>query len=489
MSLANIISMIRIALLPIIIYLIYQETVRGSFWAFVLMIIAIASDFLDGYIARIKDEETKVGSFLDPFADKLLVVGLLLVFVIRDAFWAVPFIVFIVRDIIVAILRLLASREDIHLKQWVAHKPFIYAQYGILFGLLLYDFFLYQGLFLGYIEASDVIIFVFSVIAVVLALWSVIYYSTVYIVNLRSRKKSGKKVEKKNLVILANRRSRGYKSKYRRRLLEIFSKRRKAKIIYLPHKVDMFAGIASKVKKDDHIIIAGGDGSFEGALNYKPLKKKSLGFFPLGGGNAFYAHFYKGKRFEYLRSRFSFQEAELDILELEWEKGKIETTFLALGVDAAVIRLSKDRTQYGFWNYFVGTWKALWRVRANYDFDCRVDERKYNLKNSPNITIGKVPYYGFSIRSLVGKIDYDDGKVYGLAVVNSHSLFLNKAIRVWALGLSALGIDKPPLISMKGKKFHVKSEVPFPFQAGGEFLGYTHWIKVKVVRKQKVLII
>ena len=50
-------------------------------------------------------------------------------------------------------------------------------------------------------------------------------------------------------------------------------------------------------------------------------------------------------------------------------------------------------------------------------------------------------------------------------------------------------INKPPMLSFVGKNIHLKSEVPFPVQAGGEFLGYSEWVKIKVVRKQKVLVI
>ena len=77
--------------------------------------------------------------------------------------------------------------------------------------------------------------------------------------------------------------------------------------MYLPLKKNMYENIEQKIKDDQQIIIAGGDGSFESALNYKPFWKKRLGFFPLGAGNAFYSYFYKGKRFEYLRSWFQFR--------------------------------------------------------------------------------------------------------------------------------------------------------------------------------------
>ena len=55
--------------------------------------------------------------------------------------------------------------------------------------------------------------------------------------------------------------------------------------------------------------------------------------------------------------------------------------------------------------------------------------------------------------------------------------------------LTPLRLEHPPLVSINGKEITLKSEVPFPIQAGGEFLGYSQWIKVRVVRQQRVLVI
>ena len=81
MNIANLIALFRIAVLPVIAYLIYQETATALLWAVILLILAIISDMVDGYVARKRNEVTKIGSFLDPFADKILAVGLLFVFV------------------------------------------------------------------------------------------------------------------------------------------------------------------------------------------------------------------------------------------------------------------------------------------------------------------------------------------------------------------------------------------------------------------------
>ena len=49
------------------------------------------------------------------------------------------------------------------------------------------------------------------------------------------------------------------------------------------------------------------------------------------------------------------------------------------------------------------------------------------------LTLAKIPYFGFGLRSLLGKVDPTDGKVYGSMVVNSHPKISNKLVRLWAL--------------------------------------------------------
>jgi diacylglycerol kinase family enzyme len=294
---------------------------------------------------------------------------------------------------------------------------------------------------------------------------------------------------KDKIVILANRKSRGYHDGYRRHLLKLFARRRGAEIIFLPHDEDMFKGIEEEIKGVKHIIIAGGDGSFEGALNYKPFHSKALGFFPLGAGNAYYSYFYKGNRLEYLRSRFKFEEMELDILEMEWDKGKLQTGFVSLGLDADVLRMSSPRSIHGFRDYFVGGVKVAAIVNPRHIFNCKVDGKKYKFDNCVTFTLAKIPYFGFGLKCLFGKTNPNNGLVYGLAMVpHRYSSFFNKALRLASLVLLNFGFNIASL-PLRGKVFEVKSKKPFALQAGGEYLGFTKTVKVRVVRKQKVLVI
>ncbi len=476
MSLANIISLFRVAALPLIIFFVQKSSLR---WAILTLLLALFSDFLDGYLARKRKEITRIGSFLDPFADRILLYGLLLFFVWRRDISFLIIVLFFLRDFFLNAVRWLASTEEIHLPEEKKYTVLaMYAQYALLFSLLLQEVFPLFRLLLA----------LFVVVALVSVYFSFFVYLAVYLRGLRSNLLRGKEIPSQDLVVLTNRRSRGYGDLYRRRLLKIFARRRKAEVLFLPDTENMFVGVEEKTSRFEHIIIAGGDGSFEGALNYSPLRNKSLGFFPLGAGNYYYSYFYRGKRFEYLRSRFRFREESLDILQLEWNSGKKQTTLLSLGLDAEIMRLAQ-RKRAGASDYLLAGVRGAFRRMPAYSFRLTIDGKIHELRKVLTLTLAKVPYFGLGLRALVGKTHPADGRVYGTAVVNTHHSFWNKAIRLWALIFANFNILKAPFFSFNGKEIEIRSDEAFPLQAGGEFLGFTKWVKVKVVRKQKVLVV
>jgi len=490
MGLANIITGLRIALLPIVIYAIYQETWAYSLLAVVLFIFIAVSDFLDGYIARRRNEVTEAGSFLDPLSDKIVVICLLVIFLARGEFALLPLLIFILRDFVINGIRTIGARYDAIISADIFGKIKTVFQFGLIFLLLWKDHLIYDGYEnTGVIEGLDSFIFLITWIAVLLALFSMINYLFKCRQAIREKKEMGIRVDTDNLLILANKKARGYHDMYRRKLLGLFAKKRKAELVYISPDAGMYDAVKKEVHKHKQIIIAGGDGSFESALNYPSFKNKVLGFFPLGAGNAFYSYFYKGKGFVYLKSKFNFKEAELDILEIEWDKGKKETTFLAIGVDAEVMRLVKKRTVRGFSDYFSACVKGVTRTRADYDLNITVDGKKINWENCVNLILGKVPYYGYGLRSML-HTNPNDGLVYAQGVVNKGARLFNKFLRVWSLLLLVpLHLDYPPLFSFSGKEVTITSDVPFPIQVGGDFIGYSQKLKVRVKRKQKVLMI
>ncbi|MBI4151503.1 CDP-alcohol phosphatidyltransferase family protein [Candidatus Woesearchaeota archaeon] len=491
MNPANVISFFRIASLPLIIYFLSQRTVHASYWALAIYGFAMLSDVLDGIVSKNNSGGNTIGSFLDPLADKILIFGMLLFFAISAQFaWTFLFLLFI-RDLFFLSFRFLSSREDIlFLQRKMYEIAFTLGQFFLIFGLLVEH--LIDGGSLRLLKyQSSIHAFVTSMesLVLVLAVLSLIHAILFYTREIRKKKRTSIEEKPMPLVIVANKRSRGYYNLYRRRLLGIFARRRGANIIFFPNTQNMYQGVDRDLAPHRRVIIAGGDGSFESALNYPSLNSKILGFFPLGAGNAFYSFFYKGKRYEYLRSRFPFKEIDLDVVQLEYAGGTRQTLFVNLGLDADVIRFSLDRTHHGFMDYVRGCWRALQNAQGSYNFVVRVDGRKRELSNCSTVILGKVPYFGYGIRSLVGAVKPADGKVYGLGVVNRHASWLNKPLRLWALLVGMFNFEVPPLLSFKGKELEITSTIPFPIQAGGEYLGESTWVRLRVIRKQKVLVV
>ena len=106
MNLPNAITIARIAMIPAFVLLAYRETRASAVAAFCVFGIASASDAIDGYLARRHGTTSRVGKFLDPLADKLLVGAALVVLVDAHRFplWAA--LVIALREVAVQILRI-----------------------------------------------------------------------------------------------------------------------------------------------------------------------------------------------------------------------------------------------------------------------------------------------------------------------------------------------------------------------------------------------
>lgn len=106
MNLPNAITIARIALVPVFVVFAYSDSTAGAFAAFWLFLVASLSDFLDGYLARRSGVTTRVGEFLDPLADKLLVGAALWALVVTRGFplWAA--LVIAVREVVIQVLRI-----------------------------------------------------------------------------------------------------------------------------------------------------------------------------------------------------------------------------------------------------------------------------------------------------------------------------------------------------------------------------------------------
>ena len=105
---ASKITIVRVLLIPVVIVLMYLDFDWHMYWALAVFVIASVSDFVDGYIARHCNQVSNFGKFLDPLADKLLVISVMLVFVDTGLFPAWVAIIVVARELAVTGLRLVA---------------------------------------------------------------------------------------------------------------------------------------------------------------------------------------------------------------------------------------------------------------------------------------------------------------------------------------------------------------------------------------------
>ncbi len=108
MNLSNILTLTRIVIIPIIVLCIYLKNPIFGWTAFFFFCIASITDYFDGYLARIRNEVTNFGTFLDPIADKLLVASVILILTSKGviANWeTIPALIILLREITVSGLR------------------------------------------------------------------------------------------------------------------------------------------------------------------------------------------------------------------------------------------------------------------------------------------------------------------------------------------------------------------------------------------------
>ncbi len=116
-TIPNILTFLRVATIPIFIYLILSPDFIYRIIAVLLFIIASLTDLVDGYIARKFKQETELGKFLDPLADKFLVVSALFTFLFLTEQVEIWMILCIIgRDLLITMLRSLAIRKGNSLK-------------------------------------------------------------------------------------------------------------------------------------------------------------------------------------------------------------------------------------------------------------------------------------------------------------------------------------------------------------------------------------
>jgi CDP-diacylglycerol--glycerol-3-phosphate 3-phosphatidyltransferase len=113
LNVPNLLTVLRILLVPVIVVALLAETPNGDTLAAVVFAVAAFTDGLDGYIARSKGSITTFGKLMDPLADKLMIIAplVLLVSLNRLAAWVA--MVIIAREFAVTALRMVAAEQGV----------------------------------------------------------------------------------------------------------------------------------------------------------------------------------------------------------------------------------------------------------------------------------------------------------------------------------------------------------------------------------------
>jgi CDP-diacylglycerol--glycerol-3-phosphate 3-phosphatidyltransferase len=107
LNLPNILSLLRIFLIPVLVVLFFLPFASAPIWATLVFVLAAVTDWLDGYLARKWNQTSPFGAFIDPVADKLIVVVALVMVLYKTPTWyvLVPVILIIARELTVSALR------------------------------------------------------------------------------------------------------------------------------------------------------------------------------------------------------------------------------------------------------------------------------------------------------------------------------------------------------------------------------------------------
>ncbi|MFM8649849.1 MAG: CDP-alcohol phosphatidyltransferase family protein [Actinomycetota bacterium] len=108
---ANAVTVGRILCAPLA-FVVMPDTRSGSWVALAIWFVLCVSDSFDGYLAR-RHGTTRAGAFLDPLADKILVLSAMFTLVNRDIFWIVPVLIIAAREVAISMYRVVVGAKGV----------------------------------------------------------------------------------------------------------------------------------------------------------------------------------------------------------------------------------------------------------------------------------------------------------------------------------------------------------------------------------------
>ena len=187
LTLPNLVTWLRILLIPLIVgvYYLPEEWLSYSGQnaaATTIFIVAALTDWLDGYLARVLNQMSAFGAFLDPVADKLVVVAALIVLLKLGRVDMVVGLIIIGREIAISALR-----------EWMAQigasrsvAVHMLGKVKTVVQMIAIPFLLYHGMLFGLIDTQfwgTVLI----IVSAILTIWSMVYYLQKALPEIRAR--------------------------------------------------------------------------------------------------------------------------------------------------------------------------------------------------------------------------------------------------------------------------------------------------------------
>ena len=182
-TLPNLLSIFRIALVPLLVYFLTYSDPASSAWAAAIFLLGAVTDYLDGYLARRNQSVSDLGKLLDPIADKVFVVAALIMLAAMDRPDAVPawlVVIIVVRETAVTLIRGIALNEGIVMEAEDTGKYKLLLQVFALSGLILH--YSYWGI--DFFGAG----MYFLVVSTVIGVWSGVQVYLRFVRLLRAKK-------------------------------------------------------------------------------------------------------------------------------------------------------------------------------------------------------------------------------------------------------------------------------------------------------------
>lgn len=170
MNIPNIITVVRLIIVPFIVYLLFLSMAWAIWTALMLFILGMLSDIVDGVIARKDKLVTNFGIFLDPVADKILVLSMFLMLGYLNAFsiW-IPFII-LWRELLVSGVRNVASSHgQIIGANWMGKTKSVFQTTTITAGLVYLAIQAEQWFSVEQLNVGHMIVTTLGLVAVVLS--------------------------------------------------------------------------------------------------------------------------------------------------------------------------------------------------------------------------------------------------------------------------------------------------------------------------------